>query len=71
MSTHGYFSHTHTGTMRVFEMQRKNGRGFLRFPLYPGSLLLMEGATQEDWEHQVMTTIFGKVVGGICDKIGE
>nr|XP_045598774.1 uncharacterized protein LOC123758422 [Procambarus clarkii] len=40
------------GTSRLFEMRRKDGRGFLRFPLYPGSLLLMEGATQEDWQHQ-------------------
>lgn len=34
-------------------MQRKDGRGFLRFPLFPGSLLLMEGATQDDWLQQV------------------
>lgn len=41
------------GTTRTFELQRREGRGYLRFPLYPGSLLLMEGATQEDWRHQV------------------
>ncbi|XP_068223552.1 uncharacterized protein [Palaemon carinicauda] len=40
------------GATRVFEMRRKNGGGYLRFPLQPGSLLLMEGATQEDWTHQ-------------------
>ncbi|XP_071545465.1 uncharacterized protein [Panulirus ornatus] len=40
------------GTTRLFEMRRKDGQGFLRFPLFPGSLLLMEGATQEDWQHQ-------------------
>ncbi|KAK8748024.1 hypothetical protein OTU49_016278 [Cherax quadricarinatus] len=40
------------GSSRLFEMRRKDGRGFLRFPLFPGSLLLMEGATQEDWQHQ-------------------
>lgn len=40
------------GVTRLFEMQRKDGSGFLRFPLFPGSLLLMEGATQEDWQHQ-------------------
>lgn len=34
-------------------MRRNDGCGFLRFPLYPGSLLLMEGAVQEDWQHQV------------------
>jgi len=43
------------GQERSFEMQRKDGRGFLKFPLFPGSLLLMEGATQEDWVHQVIT----------------
>jgi hypothetical protein len=26
---------------------------FIRFPLFPGSLLIMEGACQEDWSHQV------------------
>lgn len=26
---------------------------FIRFPLFPGSLLIMEGACQVDWSHQV------------------
>ncbi|KAF2364704.1 Alpha-ketoglutarate-dependent dioxygenase AlkB-like [Trinorchestia longiramus] len=41
------------GETRLFEMQRKDGRGFLRFPLFSGSLLLMEGATQDDWLQQI------------------
>lgn len=42
------------GALRTFELRRR-GRvhNFIRFPLFPGSLLLMEGATQEDWSHQV------------------
>jgi len=40
------------GAVRVFEFRRKNGPpNFIRFPLFPGSLLVMEGATQEDWLH--------------------
>ena len=39
------------GGVRVFEFRRKKGNQFIRFPLFPGSLLLMEGATQEDWLH--------------------
>ncbi len=40
------------GAVRVFEFRRKNGpANFIRFPLFPGSLLVMEGATQEDWLH--------------------
>ena len=39
------------GGVRVFEFRRKKGGQFIRFPLFPGSLLLMEGATQEDWLH--------------------
>merc|ERR1719242_1004899 len=32
--------------------EEKNGPpNFIRFPLFPGSLLVMEGATQEDWLH--------------------
>lgn len=43
------------GAMRTFEMKRKgaNSANFIRFPLFPGSLLIMEGATQADWLHQV------------------
>ncbi|KAK7071105.1 PRP39 pre-mRNA processing factor 39 [Halocaridina rubra] len=41
------------GATRVFEMRMRNGSGYLQFPLFPGSLLLMEGATQEDWSHQL------------------
>jgi hypothetical protein len=43
------------GAMRTFEMKRKgiNSTNFIRFPLFPGSLLIMEGATQTDWLHQV------------------
>ena len=38
------------GAVRVFEMRKKVGApNFIRFPLFPGSLLLMEGAVQEDW----------------------
>ena len=40
------------GAVRVFEFRKKSGPpNFIRFPLFPGSLLLMEGATQEDWLH--------------------
>jgi hypothetical protein len=40
------------GAVRVFEFRKKNGPpNFIRFPLFPGSLLVMEGATQEDWLH--------------------
>ena len=40
------------GAARVFEFRKKNGPpNFIRFPLFPGSLLVMEGATQEDWLH--------------------
>ncbi len=40
------------GAIRVFELRKKNGPpNFIRFPLFPGSLLVMEGATQEDWLH--------------------
>ena len=36
----------------VFELRKKYGApNFIRFPLFPGSLLLMEGAVQEDWLH--------------------
>uniref|UniRef100_A0A6A7FSF9 Pre-mRNA-processing factor 39 n=1 Tax=Hirondellea gigas TaxID=1518452 RepID=A0A6A7FSF9_9CRUS len=45
------------GGTRLFEMQRKDGRGFLRFPLFSGSLLLMEGATQDDWLHQIAKSV--------------
>ncbi|XP_037071446.1 pre-mRNA-processing factor 39-like [Pollicipes pollicipes] len=43
------------GAVRNFELRQKSGGGtrFLRFPLFPGSVLLMEGNTQEDWVHQV------------------
>merc|ERR1719495_1718384 len=35
------------GAVRVFEFRKKNGPpNFIRFPLFPGSLLVMEGATQ-------------------------
>ena len=35
------------GAVRVFEFRKKNGPpNFIRFPLFPGSLLLMEGAVQ-------------------------
>lgn len=35
-------------------MKRKGPEfNYLRFPLFPGSLLLMEGVTQTDWAHQV------------------
>ena len=37
------------GAVRVFELRKKQGApNFIRFPLFPGSLLLMEGAVQED-----------------------
>ncbi|XP_023326591.1 uncharacterized protein LOC111700016 [Eurytemora carolleeae] len=40
------------GAVRVFELRKKKGApNFIRFPLFPGSLLLMEGAVQEDWLH--------------------
>jgi len=40
------------GAVRVFELRKKHGApNFIRFPLFPGSLLLMEGAVQEDWLH--------------------
>jgi len=40
------------GAVRVFELRKKQGApNFIRFPLFPGSLLLMEGACQEDWLH--------------------
>ncbi|CAB4053989.1 PRPF39 [Lepeophtheirus salmonis] len=40
------------GVVRVFEFRKKSGPpNFIRFPLFPGSLLVMEGATQEDWLH--------------------
>ncbi len=40
------------GAIRVFEFRKKCGPpNFIRFPLFPGSLLVMEGATQEDWLH--------------------
>ena len=40
------------GAVRVFELRKKKGApNFLRFPLFPGSLLVMEGAVQEDWLH--------------------
>ena len=40
------------GAVRVFEFRKKHGPpNFIRFPLFPGSLLVMEGATQEDWLH--------------------
>jgi len=40
------------GAVRVFELRKKQGApNFIRFPLFPGSLLLMEGAVQEDWLH--------------------
>lgn len=40
------------GGVRVFELRKKTGApNFIRFPLFPGSLLVMEGATQEDWLH--------------------
>merc|ERR1719430_357063 len=40
------------GAVRVFEFRKKAGApNFIRFPLFPGSLLLMEGAVQEDWLH--------------------
>ena len=42
------------GAVRVFELRKKKGApNFLRFPLFPGSLLVMEGAVQEDWLHCV------------------
>lgn len=42
------------GAVRVFEFRKKNGPpNFIRFPLFPGSLLVMEGATQEDWLHSL------------------
>jgi len=40
------------GAVRVFELRKKKGApNFIRFPLFPGSMLLMEGAVQEDWLH--------------------
>ena len=57
---------TFLGAVRVFEFRKKAGApNFIRFPLFPGavfsvklvfiyfpgSLLLMEGAVQEDWLH--------------------
>ena len=40
------------GAVRVFELRKKHGApNFIRFPLFPGSLLLMEGAVQGDWLH--------------------
>ena len=40
------------GAVRVFELRKKHGApNFIRFPLLPGSLLLMEGAVQGDWLH--------------------
>ena len=42
------------GAVRVFEFRKKTGApNFIRFPLFPGSLLIMEGATQEDWYHSL------------------
>jgi alpha-ketoglutarate-dependent dioxygenase alkB family protein 3 len=42
------------GAVRAFEFRKKHGPpNFIRFPLFPGSLLLMEGATQEDWLHSL------------------
>jgi len=35
------------------EFRQKSGGGFLRLPMMPGSLLVMEGATQQDWMHQI------------------
>ena len=38
------------GAVRLIEFRRKNGPpNFIRFPLFPGSLLIMDGAIQEDW----------------------
>ena len=41
------------GVTRTLEMKRKNGNEYIRLPLYPGSLLILSGATQEDWLCQV------------------
>jgi len=43
------------GALRLFEMRRRGAgqQNYLRLPLYSGSLLVMEGATQDDWVHQV------------------
>ncbi|ODM95808.1 Pre-mRNA-processing factor 39 [Orchesella cincta] len=42
------------GNLRILEMKRKGPEfNYVRLPLYPGSLLLMEGVTQADWAHQI------------------
>ncbi|CAL8100667.1 unnamed protein product [Orchesella dallaii] len=42
------------GNLRILEMKRKGPEfNYIRLPLYPGSLLLMEGVTQADWAHQI------------------
>ena len=52
------------GAVRVFEFRRKTGpANFIRFPLFPGSLLLMEGSTQEDWLHCIPEQ---KVISAVC-----
>jgi alkylated DNA repair dioxygenase AlkB len=49
------------GQVRVLELRKKAGKpNFIRFPLFPGSLLLMTGATQEDWLHSVPRDPIGK-----------
>lgn len=51
-----------SGSLRYFEMRKKGyEQNFIRFPLFPGSLLIMEGATQEDWLHQVSKSL-GKLL---------
>ncbi|RXG59645.1 Alpha-ketoglutarate-dependent dioxygenase alkB-like protein 3 [Armadillidium vulgare] len=41
------------GVTRTLEMKRKNGAEYLRFPLFPGSLFVMEGACHADWQCQI------------------
>ncbi|XP_043222809.1 uncharacterized protein LOC122382017 [Amphibalanus amphitrite] len=43
------------GAIRCFELRQLGCERprFLRFPLFPGSVLVMEGATQQDWQHQI------------------
>lgn len=41
------------GARRLIEFRRRSSGHLLRFPLVPGSLLVMEGRLQSDWLHQL------------------
>jgi alpha-ketoglutarate-dependent dioxygenase alkB family protein 3 len=64
LGKHPYIASLSFGDLRMFEMRRKPSNPnptsddydfvqHVKIPVNHGSLLIMEGATQDDWQHQI------------------